>query len=202
MWLDDGAGVDESDDQGSRDDRVSGMIAAVVPGSRDDRVLARTLASNEPEYVWADGRSADPLLPIEEVDGNVPNVGVPQSDVTTAGSYGQVGSLGNIVAGVRLPEPASRPLWACNHCGVSTHTTERWYDALVGVGCDEASRMAVMALGQYSQGGWIEANAIVDTAVTATVIRSPSAYVWSQVDDAFKRVRPHGAQYAGVAGTR
>ena len=135
---------------------------------------------------------------------------IDRSQDIESGGDGQ--SLGSILSQTGPPLPVDRPLWACDSRGLRTKTLDCWYDSLVGFGCDEVSRMSFVCLSQASNLGFAEAKSIAERLEAKSVVErassggddrrivNVSAFVYSAVKDANKKLRPSGMKYAGMGG--
>ena len=97
---------------------------------------------------------------------------------------------------------SDRPSWVCCAHGNRDHNMEHWYDVMVGLPVDEAARMSVISLAQYSPSAYDKVCSIFDKIERG---RSGSVINWSSylarcVETARRELNPAGDRLYGGRG--
>jgi len=106
----------------------------------------------------------------------------------------------------RFAPVAEYPSWnksPCPHCA----NIESWYDVLKSqLYCDDLSIMKLMNFSQTSPEAYFRSRSIIDKMLKAATDGeykdSPSAFLTSNINNAWKDLNPSGAKYAGLSYKR
>jgi hypothetical protein len=173
------------------DDPLWGNYARSSGEGTDGRVWSRKQWTDDRD--WYHGGQ----VKVKENDG-----GKAKDKGTVKGDQKGKGNVKGIVPNIERYAPvAEYPAWyesPCPHCA----SIESWYDVLKWqLHCDDASVMRLMNFSQTSEEAYFRSRSIIDKmlkcATDGTYKRCPSAFLTTNIDNAWKDLNPSGWQYAG-----